>query len=229
MSERELMDTDGENRAVRWFLALYSGTNSPTIEQMRKHLDACGFPLWPAWAQFESGHLTKGGAQDWLRHLFSLEQQAQTAPVVPEGWLVCKVCGGDATHNTVTVEIDGKIPRELWTIGFPAYLSAAPSAPIAANSEDAKDCDSGFLERIAKQQSVMAHTIKDAERYRWLRERFIGFDFYFGGDPLAEKEEDRGVITINFEVPKGFNCGRDIDAPIDAAIAATAQQKKEGE
>lgn len=78
---RELLDEDGENQAVRCFLMLYGGTNSPTTKQMRNHLDACGYPYWPEWASGDDGHLTKGGAQDWLRHLFSLEVAAPSAPV----------------------------------------------------------------------------------------------------------------------------------------------------
>lgn len=96
---RELLDSDGENLAVRWFLALYSGTNNPTVEQMRKHLDACGFPLWPAWAQFESGHLTKGGAQDWLRHLFSLESRTEPAGSAEPS--VCQNCDGSGIGDYV--------------------------------------------------------------------------------------------------------------------------------
>ena len=70
----ELMDEDGENRAVRYFLMLY-GTSSVTVADMKEHLDATGYPLWPAWVEEPDaqGHLTKGGAQDWLRFLFSLE------------------------------------------------------------------------------------------------------------------------------------------------------------
>ena len=34
----KVLDDDGENLAVRWFLALYGGTNSLTVEQMRDHL-----------------------------------------------------------------------------------------------------------------------------------------------------------------------------------------------
>jgi hypothetical protein len=73
-AERDLLDTDGENLAVRWFLAMYGGTTSPTVGQMRRHLEACGFPCWPEWAAAPNDdHLTKGGAQDWLRYLFELE------------------------------------------------------------------------------------------------------------------------------------------------------------
>lgn len=73
---QDLIDpVDGENRAVRMFLALYGCNPSTTVGQMRQHLTFSGFPHWPDWAaaEPESAHLTKGGAQHWLRHLFALE------------------------------------------------------------------------------------------------------------------------------------------------------------
>ena len=45
-----------------------------TIGKMRKHLEMAGFAnAWPLWANNNDGHLTKAGAQLWLRHLFNLE------------------------------------------------------------------------------------------------------------------------------------------------------------
>lgn len=73
---RELMDDDGENLAVRWFLVLYGGMRAPSVGQMREHLEVCGFPdCWPQWVKEAQAveHLTKSGAQLWLRHLFALE------------------------------------------------------------------------------------------------------------------------------------------------------------
>ena len=74
MSDRELLDADGENRAVRAFLMIY-GTPGLTIGKMRTHMTMSGHPHWPDWAEdsLEHAHLTKGGAQHWLRHLFALE------------------------------------------------------------------------------------------------------------------------------------------------------------
>lgn len=73
----QLLNTDGENRPVRWFLAAYGGGTGMTVGRMKKHLKCCGYPFWPAWCD-EPGedamHLTKGGAQLWLRHLFNLEE-----------------------------------------------------------------------------------------------------------------------------------------------------------
>lgn len=75
----ELIDAEGENRAVRAFLLLYGGSAGVTTTQMRRHMEASGYPLWPEWAAHADRHLTKGGAQDWLRHLFALEVSAQPA------------------------------------------------------------------------------------------------------------------------------------------------------
>lgn len=69
-----LMD-DGENCAVRCFLMAYGGLNSISVKEMKAHMKASGFPYWPEWADTPDaqGHLTKLGAQNWLRHLFALE------------------------------------------------------------------------------------------------------------------------------------------------------------
>lgn len=69
----KLLDEDGENLAVRSFLLMY-GAQSVTIGQMRRHLMLSGFTdCWPEWVNTVEGHLTKSGAQDWLRYLFKLE------------------------------------------------------------------------------------------------------------------------------------------------------------
>lgn len=77
MPREVLRDADGENFAVRYFLAQYSGGGKQTIGNMMQHLDYCGFPYWPAkMEQYDKdSHMTKGDAQDWLRHLFSLENE----------------------------------------------------------------------------------------------------------------------------------------------------------
>lgn len=76
---RPLLDSDGENRAVRMFLLLYSGNSGLTTGKMRMHLKAAGFDgAWPEWAN-DDCHLTKMGAQMWLRHLFDLEQNIDTS------------------------------------------------------------------------------------------------------------------------------------------------------
>lgn len=76
---RDLLDDDGENLAVRTFLQLYGATSSITLRDMTRHMSASGFDgLWPEWVADtdERTHLTKGGAQNWLRYLFGLELAA---------------------------------------------------------------------------------------------------------------------------------------------------------
>lgn len=72
----ELLDEeDGENRAVRTFLSQYQGDARTTHAKMRYALKMSGFDsTWPEWAN-QDQHLTKLGAQNWLRHLFALEPQ----------------------------------------------------------------------------------------------------------------------------------------------------------
>lgn len=70
----KLLDEDGENQAVRMFLMMYGCCNSPTVKGMRDHLRLAGFDgCWPEWAKTYDHHLTKGGAQSWLRYLFGME------------------------------------------------------------------------------------------------------------------------------------------------------------
>lgn len=74
---KQLLDEEGENQAVRTFLLLYGGCQSPSVKQMREHLRLAGFDgCWPEWAAtYDHHHLTKAGAQLWLRHLFALEKR----------------------------------------------------------------------------------------------------------------------------------------------------------
>ena len=69
-----LVDEEGENQAVRCFLMVY-GQPGLTVWQMVAHMRRCGYdtttPEWPRTTEIR--HLTKAGAQMWLRHLFSLE------------------------------------------------------------------------------------------------------------------------------------------------------------
>lgn len=94
----ELLDEEGENLAVRSFLMQYSCDRALTIGAMRKHMDMSGWPLQycPEFARigdYDSQHLTKAGAQLWIRHLISMEptvkESLQVAPEsVLRNWLV---------------------------------------------------------------------------------------------------------------------------------------------
>ena len=76
----ELMDSDGENRALRSFLLLYGCNPKTTVGCMLSHMRLSGFPHWPEWVNTEhpGEHLTKAGAQLWIRHLLALEPDARS-------------------------------------------------------------------------------------------------------------------------------------------------------
>jgi hypothetical protein len=95
-----VQDADGENKAVRSFLMLY-GQPGLTVGQMKKHMTISGFKAWPTWVETEphGAHLTKAGAQLWIRHLFALEpttpqpvpvktyHDGKPWPVAPKPWV----------------------------------------------------------------------------------------------------------------------------------------------
>ena len=78
MQRTDLLDTDGENKAIRSFLRFYLKPGI-TIGEMRDNMESSGWDgCWPdsIGAADWNSTLTKFEAQDWLRHLFSLEQPA---------------------------------------------------------------------------------------------------------------------------------------------------------
>jgi hypothetical protein len=82
-----VQDAEGENMAVRSFLMVY-GQRGLTVGQMKKHVGMSGFKSWPAWVDTEpeGAHLTKAGAQLWIRHLFALEASQPAAQPAPCTW-----------------------------------------------------------------------------------------------------------------------------------------------
>lgn len=71
-----LLDSDGENQAVRCFLLHYQNPGV-SIGALRNALRRSGFDgCWPDWVNGRetSEPITKAGAQLWIRHLFDLEK-----------------------------------------------------------------------------------------------------------------------------------------------------------
>ena len=75
VAPRDLLDDDGENRAVRSFLLAYGGTGIDAAV-MKRHMANSGYPESPEWVESSPGWLTKAGAQIWLRMLFGMEGAA---------------------------------------------------------------------------------------------------------------------------------------------------------
>lgn len=150
---RDLLDEDGENRAVRTFLQLVYGgtTGSVTTDRMRDHLECSGWEdHTPEWAK-KNQTLTKEGVQLWLRFLFSLEPKP---PFVvgqkvdlksPAVWN----CSEENRRNGFTVtacEVDEKLSS-----GF--RLQVLPSVIPCISSNDQAWCDAGHF--IEKQYPVI--------------------------------------------------------------------------
>lgn len=72
---KKLVEDDGENRAVRGFLlGLELGIKGS--KQMKTHLKDYGTPYWPKhFESYDITHLSKFDKQEWLRHLFNLENK----------------------------------------------------------------------------------------------------------------------------------------------------------
>lgn len=79
---KDLLDGDGENRAVRAFL-LGLELGIKFYGPMKVHMTRMGYPYWPEeFARLEDMHISKNAQQHWLRHLFDLEKlpPAQVLP-----------------------------------------------------------------------------------------------------------------------------------------------------
>lgn len=96
---RDLLEEDGENRALRSFLMQY-GLPGLTAGAMRDHMKRSGWgaEYWPFFvsASNRDTHLTKGGAQVWIRHLLAMEVASRPTEVdeeelpAPAAWAVGK-------------------------------------------------------------------------------------------------------------------------------------------
>lgn len=69
----DLVCEDGENKAVRAFLSFYGNQQVMGVGIMADHMESMGWDDHPDWVNDDDGCvLTKGGAQAWIRYLFSL-------------------------------------------------------------------------------------------------------------------------------------------------------------
>lgn len=103
-TQRDLLDEDGENRALRTFLMQY-GLPGLTVGAMRDHMKRSGWggEYWPFFvsASNRDSHLTKAGAQFWIRHLLGMEGVSRPAEVDNEG-LPAVLFDGHAVYSEIT-------------------------------------------------------------------------------------------------------------------------------
>lgn len=153
-----LLDEDGENQAVRTFLMLY-GTEL-TVARLREDMELAGWPQAPGWTKEPEaqGHLTKEGAQDWLRHLFALEASPLAAAPVGKAtearisavmelakeWSQCDLIAAESGIDALSDECSEKDRKAALLLSEKAeeayraiesalrtLLEAAPQAPAA--------------------------------------------------------------------------------------------------
>jgi len=90
----DLIDDDGENKAVRAFLSLYQN-GATSVRKMVVHMAHLGWGNNPTWVtEALDEPLTKAGAQLWIRHLLALEN----APAAPD---TCPDCGKPAPEGSI--------------------------------------------------------------------------------------------------------------------------------
>lgn len=176
----DLLHEDGENNAVRMFLAAY-GCGSPSIKEMKNHLECCGFPFWPEWADKyeDTTHLTKGGAQDWIRHLFSLEPEAVRARACVE------LCAGSS--DAVIKDITDALRAYEMSLGqYTLNIDTRCQKLLSMLEESKKVMDAAVLveQQAAELQSLLHKAAICIQGYRQL---------YRSTDELLEAIDKVGV------------------------------------
>ncbi|WP_338496314.1 hypothetical protein [Delftia tsuruhatensis] len=212
-------DVDGENQAVRMFLLLY-GQPGLTVARMRKHMGAAGWPQVPEWATKPEaqGHLTKAGAQSWLRHLFALEY-----PETPS--MTNAIDPGKGDDMTVVVrrpDIATRIIQRVAELPDRNSPEDWPEAMLVTGNELQLIISEEIVPiveetaRLVRELRRLDEEIKtlrtDAERYRWLRDFHNGSDGVFSGLPYisaGDGNDSAWALT-----------GVTADAGIDAVMAA---------
>ena len=181
--KQALVDDEGENQAVRMFLALYGSQAGITTKQMRQHLEMAGFDgAWPEWADKEM-HLTKAGAQLWIRHLFALaEQPAQQEPA-DTAKIAAQILtylgfsqdesihpGADRRRDTVAMMIENAAPQPAQPL-FKRLIDQHPGLDEALKAAgDGFDVGFEAGKRAAQQEPVaIKYWLQDTmESGRWV-------------------------------------------------------------
>lgn len=135
---REMLDDEGENLAVRSFLMQYSCDRAVTIDRMREHMDLCGWAgCWPEFVEKAGSleHLTKAGAQLWIRHLLDMERRSTSSvsDTCAEMRALCSACGGTGDVHRPDGEYVGECDCA-------ATKAAAPVCPTCKGNDANAPC-----------------------------------------------------------------------------------------
>ena len=138
---------------------------------------------------------TDGYANRHAQELWGIWQAAKSVLVVGE-----PVAWGVASKYDGSIWIVVESPQEAERIASDHDDAPIPlySAPPVTEAE---------LERLRK----------DAERYRWLRDRMVGAHFDF---------DDEGMVILAFEMPDTARISADCDETIDSAAAIAASKNE---
>jgi hypothetical protein len=217
-----------------------------TVGKMKKHLTNCGYPFWPTWCDEPNGdgmHLTKGGAQAWLRHLFSLEKDEAPAPPVHSlavraqgefdgGWRMALGMAIDATQSLVNSFYYKQTGREVndrvqQLVGLFADMKANPphddAPPVAPAQPDWLLKSTQALAKTIARRNYPANVIelldtleaqaKQIEALQADAGRYRWLRGKAGPELLYGREQYTRVCSVC------QNDTEDLDAAIDAALA----------
>jgi hypothetical protein len=200
----DLIDEDVENNAVRTFLMQYSCDRATTVGAMLAHMSRSGWretaPPFALDVRPEE-HLTKAGAQIWIRHLFSLEAAAhpamQAPAALPEsrllkaakayfmGYVQDEADPGQGPDDLVcTVE------RHMLAVELEAAIKAAEAKPVLV--VDARDSER-LVDDLAALVRQLVRALSKANADSPLIERAMDYLKRKGlqGSPLRAVELDK--------------------------------------
>lgn len=200
MQRHDLIDTDGENKAIRSFLRFYLKPGI-SIGEMRDNMEMAGWEgCWPESIGAADWYstLTKLETQAWLRHLFSLEAAMSGSPAIPSAvpvYVACPECGAAhvdegewATRLHKTHQCQA-CHHEWRPYNYPTVGIAQPTSG-----------------------SLAGHIAEDRHLLDWL-----GKNFHAGALDEFDQMTIKHSVKWEFLAPKGVNT--DIRAVLHAAYA----------
>lgn len=199
--DRELLDDEGENRAVRSFLMQY-GLPSLTVGAMRRHmvLSGWGAKYCPAFVNNSTAtageHLTKAGAQIWIRHLFGMESRASIPPSTGDG-------GEQASQGLVIPPAAGPAGQHDAIYLVEAGIDYEGQSPLKAfaTSEAAESFAAACRDFLKTAPPWMTGDETSEESDAWQRAEDAWQSTSPGGERLHRHIDYVNVTEIEFSAP----------------------------